>query len=135
MIETVQLGGTDKQLYQLVAPLVMNPEVLKQNYNFPFRTKESFVWFIALENEEVLGFIPVENRKYNAVINNYYIKNKDGHVLELLLNEIVKTIGNIKELVAVSFLEDRETFLGVNFKEEKQWTRYIRMIRNASNNE
>ena len=66
MIETVQLGGTDKQLYQLVAPLVMNPEVLKQNYNFPFRTKESFVWFIALENEEVLGFIPVENRKYNA---------------------------------------------------------------------
>ncbi len=131
MIETVQLGGTDKCLYQLVAPLVMNPEVLKQNYNFPFRTTDSFVWFIALENEEVLGFIPVENKRYNAVINNYYIKGKNVHVLELLLNEVIKAMGHIKELAAVSFLEDKEVFLGLGFKAEKQWTRYIRMIRNA----
>ena len=33
MIQIVQLHGTDKKLYELVAPLVMSPEVLKQNYN------------------------------------------------------------------------------------------------------
>ena len=34
MIQIVQLHGTDKKLYELVAPLVMSPEVLKQNYNY-----------------------------------------------------------------------------------------------------
>ena len=29
MIQIVQLHGTDKKLYELVAPLVMSPEVLK----------------------------------------------------------------------------------------------------------
>ena len=36
MIQIVQLHGTDKKLYELVAPLVMSPEVLKQNYQLPF---------------------------------------------------------------------------------------------------
>jgi hypothetical protein len=50
MIQIVQLHGTDKKLYELVAPLVMSPEVLKQNYNYPFRTSEStsglLLWII-----------------------------------------------------------------------------------------
>ena len=33
MVQIIQLQGTDKRLYELVAPLVMNPEILKQNYN------------------------------------------------------------------------------------------------------
>ena len=35
MTQIVELKGTEKRLYQLVAPLVMNPVVLKQNYNYP----------------------------------------------------------------------------------------------------
>lgn len=135
MVETVQLSGTDKQLYQLVAPLVMDPKVLKQNYNFPFRTTESFTWFIALENEQVLGFIPVENKKNNAVINNYYIQNRDSTVLELLLNEIIENIGHSREVIAVAFLMDKELFQKWGFMEEKQWTRYARMVRKVSKNE
>ena len=38
MIQTIQLHGTDKQLYKIVAPLVMDPEVLKMNNNYPFKT-------------------------------------------------------------------------------------------------
>jgi hypothetical protein len=55
MTQIIELQGTEKRLYQLVAPLVMNPEVLKQNYNYPFRTSESFVWFVAVIFKE-LGF-------------------------------------------------------------------------------
>lgn len=33
MIKLLKLQGTDKQLYQLVAPLVMDPEVLRKNNN------------------------------------------------------------------------------------------------------
>ena len=49
MIQIVQLHGTDKKLYELVAPLVMSPEVLKQNYNYPFRTSSTsglLLWII-----------------------------------------------------------------------------------------
>ena len=60
MTQIIELQGTEKRLYQLVAPLVMNPEVLKQNYNYPFRTSESFVWFVAVDGKEVVGFIPLE---------------------------------------------------------------------------
>ena len=51
MTQIIELQGTEKRLYQLVAPLVMNPEVLKQNYNYPFRTSESFVWFVAVDGK------------------------------------------------------------------------------------
>ena len=46
MIQIVQLHGTDKKLYELVAPLVMSSKVLKQNYNYPFRTSEEYEWLL-----------------------------------------------------------------------------------------
>ena len=48
MIQIVQLHGTDKKLYELVAPLVMSPEVLKQNYNSGHRKSTSglLLWII-----------------------------------------------------------------------------------------
>ena len=78
-MEILQIQGTDERLYPLVGPLVMNPVVLKQNYNFPFRTAENFIWLVAIDEEgKVLGFLPVENKKTECVINNYLIENEDG---------------------------------------------------------
>lgn len=127
MIQVVQLQGTDKRLYQLVAPLVMNPEVIKQNYNFPFRTSEDYVWFVAVENKSVVGFVPVEYKKYECVINNYYIKGKHEGTLKLLLEKIVEAMEQDRGLFAVSFLEDKAVFEELGFSEEKVWTRYVKM--------
>ena len=73
MIQIMKLNGTDKQLYKLVAPLVMDPEVLKMNNNYPFKTTDKFVWFVAVSGKKVVGFIPIEQRGNVAIINNYYI--------------------------------------------------------------
>ena len=35
-MKIMTLQGTDKLLYELVAPLVMNPAILRQNNNYPF---------------------------------------------------------------------------------------------------
>ena len=70
MIQTIQLHGTDKQLYKIVAPLVMDPEVLKMNNNYPFKTTDKFIWFIAASGKHVVGFLPVERRGKEAIINN-----------------------------------------------------------------
>ena len=76
MIQIVQLHGTDKKLYELVAPLVMSPEVLKQNYNYPFRTSEEYEWFVALDNKHVVGFVPVVSLLFFIFISRLLFKVK-----------------------------------------------------------
>ena len=129
MIEIKQLHGTEEELYRLVAPLVMDPVVLKQNYNFPFRTSAHFEWFVGLdETEEVIGFVPVECKRGETVINNYYVRGKDQDVLVLLLTRASEVFQD-KCLVAVSFREDEEVFARLGFILEKAWTRYVKMRR------
>ena len=120
----------DKKLYELVAPLVMSPEVLKQNYNYPFRTSEEYEWFVALDNKHVVGFVPVEHKKYECVINNYYIKERNVDTLKLLLEKVLEKQGEESSLTAVSFVEDRDVFSELGFLEDKVWTRYVKMKKN-----
>ena len=48
--------GDDEKLYQKIARLVMDPTVLKENNNYPFKTSENYRWFVASAkgNVEVL---------------------------------------------------------------------------------
>ena len=121
------LQGTDKRLYELVAPLVMNPEILKQNYNYPFRTSEDFVWFVAVDKKKVIGFIPVEEKKKEYVINNYYIESNNEDTLKLLLEKVISETNTSKELTSVTFMEHSSLFKDLGFSEEKIWTRYVKM--------
>ena len=67
-MKVIQLKGLDTDLYPLIGPLVMNPKVLKANNNYPFKTTANHQWYIAVnDQEEVMGFLPVENKKrYNC---------------------------------------------------------------------
>ncbi len=127
MVQIIQLQGTDKRLYELVAPLVMNPEILKQNYNYPFRTSEDFVWFVAVDKKKVIGFIPVEEKKKEYVINNYYIESNNEDTLKLLLEKVISETNISKELTSVTFMEHSSLFKDLGFSEEKIWTRYVKM--------
>ena len=127
MVQIIQLQGTDKRLYELVAPLVMNPEILKQNYNYPFRTSEDFVWFVAVDKKKVIGFIPVEEKKKEYVINNYYIESNNEDTLKLLLEKVISETNTSKELTSVTFMEHSSIFKDLGFSEEKIWTRYVKM--------
>lgn len=127
MIQIIQLKGTDKRLYELVAPLVMNPDVLKQNYNYPFRTSENFVWFLAVDKKKVAGFIPVEEKKKERVINNYYVEGNNEETLKLLLEAVILQTATDKELTSITFIEHSSLFKEFGFSEEKTWTRYVKM--------
>ncbi len=117
MVQIIQLQGTDKRLYELVAPLVMNPEILKQNYNYPFRTSEDFVWFVAVDKKKVIGFIPVEEKKKEYVINNYYIESDNEDTLKLLLEKVISETNTSKELTSVTFMEHSSLFKDLGFSD------------------
>ena len=115
MIQVIQLKGKDKQLYRFLAPLVMDPEVIRANNNYPFKTNDNFIWFVAFESREVIGFIPVEQKSgKRAIINNYYIAaeaKKRDEILSMLLPAIMKEF--ISEgwiLNSVTLIQDKETF-------------------------
>lgn len=129
MTQIIELNGTEKRLYQLVAPLVMNPKVLKQNNNYPFRTSENFKWFVAVEGKKVVGFLPLEHKKSEAIINNYYVKDNNTEVLKALLEKVIDSVEKDKLLTSVTLVEHQDLFLESGFSVEKLWRRYVKMIK------
>ena len=128
MIKIEQIGGQDKRLYELVAPLIMNPRILRQNNNYPFKTTRNHIWLVALENEQVLGFLPVEKREGKAVINNYYVREESLDLLVRLIQQAVLHLSGY-EWAAVSQTSHRPAFIKCGFREGTVWKKYIKMIR------
>ena len=54
-MEILCLKGTDKRMYELVAPLIMNPAIIRQNNNYPFKTTDHYLWYIAKEWVETVA--------------------------------------------------------------------------------
>lgn len=86
MAVVVKMAGTSPELYSCIAPLVMNPEIIKYNHNYPFKTSESFVWFVAFSDEDnhVLGFFLW---KYGKICHNQQLlcgRGCKGCVFELI---------------------------------------------------
>ena len=108
MIQTIQVQGTEKRLYQLIAPLVMNPDVLSANNNYPFKTTDKFVWFV-------------------AVINNYYVCDDNRETLSLLITTTLEAIGSEVRLCAVVMVEHQAVFEKHGFIVDKAWKRYVKM--------
>ncbi len=133
MIIVKQVEGTHPALYTLVGRLVMNPEVLRQNNNYPFKTTEQFIWFIALEQDSVVGFLPVERRSSTkAVINNYYIRNEDPEVLEAMIVSAQRALNSQFSLEAVVQIRDENIFTRNGFCVKKIWKNYLKMTDDAT---
>ena len=126
-MEILQLDGLEPQLFNLIGPLAMNPKVLRANNNYPFKTTERFQWYIAVEDNDVTGFVPVEQKSGGYVINNYYVHNDDQEVLVELLGA-VKPKNNLYAIVQT---KHEAIFSNCGFQTEHRWTNYIKMIYNT----
>lgn len=130
-MEILQLDGLAPQLFRLIGPLAMNPKVLKANNNYPFKTTEHFQWYIAAEENNVIGFVPVEQKGSSFVINNYYIHNDNKEVMAKLL-EAIKTKNNLYAIVQT---KHEAIFSSCGFQTEHRWTNYIKMIHTTNKHE
>ena len=72
--------------------MVMDPEVIRANIYYPFKTGVEYVWCIAIVDIEVGGFVPVEQKsRMKAVIKNYFVK-AEGTVREEILSHLLPAI-------------------------------------------
>lgn len=98
-MEYISLHGTDNRLYELVARLVMSPDVLRQNNNYPFKTTAKYVWYLCLNVGQVVGFMPVRPSGSGLYIDNYYISNDDPEILDGLIGYLLsQTDGTVTAL-------------------------------------
>lgn len=138
MIHILRLSGTDPELYPLVGPLVMNPSVLKYNNRYPFKTGEKYVWHIATDDQEkAIGFIPVELKKGEIIINNYYAQ-QEGHdeILSCLLHAVCDYyIDKAPALDAVVQTAHKDLFSQEGFQTIKEWKLYLKMERKNERND
>ena len=122
------LEGQSKRLYSLVAPLVMNRDVLRQNNYYPFWTSPTHIWFLALDKKNVKAFFPVEiTKKGEAKINNYYMAKADKRVFKSLIKEITAFCHRKYTLTAVALMQHKELFESVGFQIAKEWKLYVKM--------
>lgn len=130
MLKVIKMAGTSQELYKCVAPLVMNPDILKYNHNYPFKTGESFIWFVAFQQGKVVGFFPVEIRKKAIVINNYYVENDDESVFSGLLEAVVDEFQDEDKTLEAVVQKVHESFFSVQkFEVERTWSTYLKMRR------
>ena len=127
MIKIESLQGLDTRLYQLVAPLVMNPRVLRYNNNYPFKTSKNFIWYVALSDNTPIGFSPVEIRDEKAILNNYYVAGDNLDLLSDLLKEIKAALGAHYVLEGVVQTPHVKIFEENGFNTIKEWKKYVKM--------
>ena len=122
-----RLKGEDRQLYSLVAHLVMDEEVVSYNLNYPYKTSSDYVWVVAVDKGVTLGFIPVRLEEGKARINNYYVADDDSAVFSALLKEIIKTFSSEIEIESVTQIRHIPEFEKSGFSVVLYWKRYVKM--------
>ena len=124
----VKLQGTDSALYELVGPLVMNPAVLRQNNNYPFKTGIRYVWYVAVDQDMVVGFLPVKKTTGGQyLIDNYYLRGDDAAVLERMLDLVKSDQIEPSELWVVAHKRHTDCFRQNGFRIRLEWKNYDKM--------
>lgn len=70
--------------------MVMDPEVLRQNNNYPFKTTPQHTWHICLsDGGDVIGFMPAKKTSSGSYVDNYYIRDDVPEILDALIDSVV----------------------------------------------
>jgi hypothetical protein len=126
-MDILKLEGEDKRLYYLVAHLVMDEEILAYNLGYPYKTSSGYLWFVATDHGDTLGFMPVKLEEGHAKVNNYYVAGDDPPVFSALLKEIVNALSLDFEIEAVTQVRHVPVFERNGFSVVLYWKRYAKM--------
>lgn len=124
-MKIINLKGTDERLYGLVAHLVMSPAVLRQNNNYPFKTSLRHTWYIAIEADTVIGFLPVKDMRPGLYIDNYYIMGDNPQTLGTLLKHLISN--SEQDITAMAHVRHADIFRQHGFISCRKWTKYEKM--------
>ncbi|GAB6119388.1 hypothetical protein [Dysgonomonas termitidis] len=120
-----KVWGTDKRLYELIAPFVMNPEVIRLNGGYPFKNTEDHLWYISVKGKNmVTGFISIVN---DRLCNDFTWQDKD--LLRILIERALMDVEKGTPVTFVADNSDRPLLEEMGFSVDKEWTKYFKMAK------
>ncbi len=122
-----KLSGTDDRMYALIAPLVMSVPIIRQNNNYPFKTSRKHEWFIAIEEDTVVGFMPVERLSKEMRIDNYYATGDSPELLKALIETVKEEFAEECSLSAMAHIRHADLFRECGFTDVKKWKLYVKL--------
>ncbi|HML65279.1 MAG TPA: hypothetical protein PKC55_10650 [Dysgonomonas sp.] len=124
-IRIEKVWGTDSHLYELIAPFVMNPEVIRLNGGYPFKNTEDHLWYISIKGKNmVTGFISIVN---GHLCNDFTWQDKD--LLRILIERALMDVEKGTPVTFVADNSDRPLLEEMGFSVEKEWTKYFKMAK------
>lgn len=127
-MEIKRIQYDDPKLYSLIAPLVMNPEVLKGNNNYPFKNFPGLLWYVAVDDGgEVVGFMPLKESVSGVYIDNYYISDDNPDIIDLILDSITDDMAADRILTALVHKRHVTDFQRNHFIRTRELSKYDMM--------
>lgn len=124
-IRIEKVWGTDNRLYELIAPFVMNPEVIRLNGGYPFKNTEDHLWYISVKGKNmVTGFISIVN---DRLCNDFTWQDKD--LLRILIERALMDVEKGMLVTFVADNSDRPLLEEMGFSVDKEWTKYFKMAK------
>ncbi|MBB4034749.1 hypothetical protein GGR21_000636 [Dysgonomonas hofstadii] len=124
-IRIEKVWGTDGRLYELIAPFVMNPEVIRLNGGYPFKNTEDHLWYISVKGKNmVTGFISIVN---DHLCNDFTWQDKD--LLRILIERALMDVEKGTPVTFVADNSDRPLLEEMGFSVDKEWTKYFKMAK------
>ena len=106
------------RLYPLVGPLVNEPGHFKTGTIInPFKTSNRYLWYIAISDGVIVGFIPLKKNEKSYHIDNYYIQGDRTETIDALLHRVIDDLGTDSLLTAL--VHKRHTELSVKIISER----------------
>ena len=131
-MKILRLNGDDDKLYQLVARLVMDKDVLASNNNYPFKTSSEYQWFVACDNDSVIAFMPVCIKNNKATIDNYYVREDNLDILSQIVRCAVDNLANKNILISIAHARHLKIFQDLGFSIMCKWAKYVKLIYNSN---
>ncbi len=124
-IRIEKVWGTDGRLYELIAPFVMNPEVIRLNGGYPFKNTEDHLWYISVKGKNmVTGFISIVN---DHLCNDFTWQDED--LLRILIERALMDVEKGTLVTFVADNSDRPLLEEMGFSVDKEWTKYFKMAK------
>jgi GNAT superfamily N-acetyltransferase len=130
-VKTEILNGTDKKVYEIIAPYAMNSNVISDFEGYPILTDENYLWFLIFSDDgKLTGFSAISKTKTQIDVeftNDYVIPEyrKTG-IHKKLLSERIKWCkkNNIKHVKAVCMNEWFPHYLKAGFKVVREFVKW-----------
>lgn len=85
-----KVGGEDKAVYQIIAPVVMSKEGMKYFDNYPVTTSKDHVFYILTYDKDLCGFASIVPNKTIYAIRNVYVNNARN--ANVSFNNLIKAV-------------------------------------------